>query len=118
MSNDQQDYLRLVMVRFGFNRNELAARLRISRRGLDKWLLPSNSSDFRKMPKIARALLDELCAANAQSRGPAAMGGTASPVLCTEPASGLGPEGGAAGPSAAPTPEGVGFAPPSGRQPL
>lgn len=58
----QQEFLRMVMFRLGFTRDGLAARLHVSRRGLDKWLLPSESADFREMPEVARAFIDEIFA--------------------------------------------------------
>ncbi len=56
----QQEFLRMVMFRLGFNREALAQRLAVSRRGLDKWLLPSDSNDFREMPDMAKAFLEEI----------------------------------------------------------
>ncbi|MFJ1252268.1 hypothetical protein [Cupriavidus sp. CuC1] len=41
-------------------RDEFAARISVSRRTLDKWLLPSESSDFRTLPDMGRAYIQEI----------------------------------------------------------
>lgn len=49
--------LRQAMQRGGQTRNRMAASLGMSRRALDKWLLPETSQDFRRMPEPALRLL-------------------------------------------------------------
>ncbi|MFE8032931.1 helix-turn-helix domain-containing protein [Thiohalocapsa marina] len=53
----QQDMLRTAMKQSGQTRQRLAERLGVSRRTLDKWLLPETSRDFRRMPETALRLL-------------------------------------------------------------
>lgn len=54
----QQDLLRLTMQQTQQTRAQLAATLGISKRTLDKWVLPESSGDFRRMPETALRLLD------------------------------------------------------------
>ncbi len=56
----QQTLLREAMSQLGMTREEFAARLSVSRRTLDKWLLPSESSDFRALPEMGRAYIQEI----------------------------------------------------------
>ncbi len=56
----QQDLLREAMNQLGMTREEFAARLSVSKRTLDKWLLPSESSDFRALPEMGRAYIQEI----------------------------------------------------------
>lgn len=58
----QQDLLRGAMNQLGMTREEFAARLSVSKRTLDKWLLPSESSDFRGLPEMGRAYIQEILA--------------------------------------------------------
>lgn len=58
----QQTLLRGAMSQLGMTREEFAARLSVSRRTLDKWLLPSESSDFRALPEMGRAYIQEILA--------------------------------------------------------
>ena len=44
----QQDLLRLTMQQTRQTRSQLAGELGVSKRTLDKWLLPETSSDFRR----------------------------------------------------------------------
>lgn len=53
----QQDLLRLTMQQTRQTRAWLAAELGVSKRALDKWLLPETSGDFRTMPETALRLL-------------------------------------------------------------
>jgi hypothetical protein len=53
----QQDALRQAMNRSGQTRDRFAIEMGVSRRALDKWLLPDSSRDFRRMPEIAWRLL-------------------------------------------------------------
>lgn len=56
----QQELLREAMAQLGMTRDEFAARISVSRRGLDKWLLPKESNDFRALPDIGRAYIEEI----------------------------------------------------------
>jgi len=53
----QQELLRLTMRQSGQTRALLAASLGVSKRALDKWLLPDSSGDFRQMPDTVARLL-------------------------------------------------------------
>ena len=53
----QQDLLRLTMQQTHKTRTQLAGELGISKRTLDKWLLPETSSDFRHMPETVLRLI-------------------------------------------------------------
>lgn len=53
----QQNALRQAMRQSGQTRIQMAAALGVSRRALDKWLLPETSQDFRRMPETALRLL-------------------------------------------------------------
>ncbi|NCQ34859.1 hypothetical protein GW813_07240 [bacterium] len=56
----QQDILRKTMRHSRQTRADLAAVLGVSKRALDKWLLPETSGDFRQMPApVARLLASE-----------------------------------------------------------
>lgn len=50
------------METLGLTRDGFAERFSMSRRALDKWLLPDSSNDFRPLPKMARAYVDEVLA--------------------------------------------------------
>lgn len=56
----QQELLRSAMEQLGMTRDEFAARVCVARRTLDKWLLPDDSKDFRKIPDIGRAYVKEI----------------------------------------------------------
>ncbi|WP_439672898.1 helix-turn-helix domain-containing protein [Cupriavidus necator] len=56
----QQDLLREAMNQLGMTREEFAARLSVSKRTLDKWLLPNESTDFRALPDMGRAYIQEI----------------------------------------------------------
>jgi transcriptional regulator with XRE-family HTH domain len=53
----QQDIIRQAMQQSGQTRAQMAAELGVSKRALDKWLLPETSGDFRHMPETALRLL-------------------------------------------------------------
>ena len=53
----QQDLLRQALQQTRQTRAQLAAELGVSKRALDKWLLPETSGDFRRMPETALRLL-------------------------------------------------------------
>ncbi|WP_050806014.1 hypothetical protein [Burkholderia ambifaria] len=48
------------MNRLGMTRAQFAARLSISVRTLDKWLLPDGSPDARTMPDMGRSYVVEI----------------------------------------------------------
>lgn len=56
----EQQFLRHAMSRLGMTRDAFAARISVPRRALDKWLLPSDSKDFRALPEIGRAYFTEI----------------------------------------------------------
>lgn len=56
----QQDLLRRAMEDLGMTRAEFAVRISVPVRTLDKWLLPSDSSDKRVMTDMGRAYILEI----------------------------------------------------------
>ncbi|MGG1948203.1 transcriptional regulator [Trinickia sp. NRRL B-1857] len=48
------------MAQLDMTRDEFAARISVSHRTLDKWLLPNDSADFRGMPDMGRAYVEEI----------------------------------------------------------
>ncbi|WP_082079983.1 transcriptional regulator [Cupriavidus basilensis] len=56
----QQQFLRDAMTQLGMTRDEFATRISVSKRTLDKWLLPSESSDARALPEMGRAYIQEI----------------------------------------------------------
>jgi hypothetical protein len=48
------------MAQLGMTRDAFAARISVARRTLDKWLLPDDSPDFRGMPDMGRAYVEEI----------------------------------------------------------
>lgn len=60
MTISQQVLLRDAMRRLNFTRDDLANRIGTTKRALDSWLLPSDSSEFRSMPEMARRFLQEI----------------------------------------------------------
>ncbi len=48
------------MRRLNLTREALAQRISVSKRALDTWLLPSESSEFRSMPEIVGQFLNEI----------------------------------------------------------
>ncbi|HHT8966388.1 TPA: transcriptional regulator [Burkholderia cenocepacia] len=65
----QQDELRHAMEVLGMTRAEFAARISVPIRTLDKWLLPSESSDFRALPAMGRAYVREILEWHRQQQG-------------------------------------------------
>jgi len=57
MDMKQQDILREALHQSRQTRADLAAVLGVSKRALDKWLLPETSGDFRQMPEPVLRLL-------------------------------------------------------------
>lgn len=62
----QQDFLRDAMERLGMTRQQFADRIGGSKRALDNWLLPSDSSGFRSMPDPIWTLVREILPKNAK----------------------------------------------------
>jgi DNA-binding XRE family transcriptional regulator len=58
----QQELLREAMAQLGMTRDEFASRISVARRTLDKWLLPNESNDFRPLPEMGRAYIEEILA--------------------------------------------------------
>ncbi|MEA3119158.1 MAG: hypothetical protein QOI13_2428 [Paraburkholderia sp.] len=56
----QRELLRVAMDRLGMTLAELAARLSIAVRTLDKLLLPADSPDARTMPDMGRSYVLEI----------------------------------------------------------
>lgn len=65
----QQEELQQAMEELGMTRKEFAARISVSVRTLHKWLLPSESSDFRKLPAMGRAYVREILEWHRQQHG-------------------------------------------------
>ena len=62
----QQEFLRNAMRRLDMTRDEFTERIGTKRRTLDKWLLPSESNDFREMPDIVWKFVGEILKAEAK----------------------------------------------------
>jgi len=58
--DSQQDFLRHSMRQLNLTRDALALRISVSKRALDAWLLPTESSEFRSMPSVVRQFLTEI----------------------------------------------------------
>lgn len=56
----QQEFLRDAMDRLGMTREEFADRIGTKKRGLDNWLLPSDSKEYRSMPDMAWKFIREI----------------------------------------------------------
>lgn len=56
----QQEFLRFAMKKLALTRQGMAARLCVSKRTLDKWLLPDSSGDHRPLNEPAWALIREI----------------------------------------------------------
>lgn len=56
----QQEFLRDAMERLGMTREEFADRIGTKKRGLDNWLLPSDSKEYRAMPDMAWKFVREI----------------------------------------------------------
>lgn len=59
--SQQGELLRSAMHHFKWTRSDLSTALGCSPRTLDKWLLPRDSGDFRKMGKAYYELFTSLC---------------------------------------------------------
>ena len=57
---DQQVFLRLAKRELGLSYQELAARIAVSARTIEKWSLARTSPDHRAMPKIAAKFISHL----------------------------------------------------------
>jgi hypothetical protein len=64
----QQDFLREAMQRLGMTRDQFAARLGASRRRLDNWLLPGDSSGFRELDPVVWTFVREILEREEQPR--------------------------------------------------
>lgn len=60
----QQELLRYAMNVLGFTRQQFAERIGTTRRALDNWLVPIESSENREMPEMARRFIVELLPAD------------------------------------------------------
>jgi hypothetical protein len=56
----QQEFLRASMGELEMGRANFCDRIGCSKRALDKWLLPSDSNDFRKMDESIWSLVNEV----------------------------------------------------------
>ncbi|MGR9587064.1 transcriptional regulator [Pandoraea sputorum] len=56
----QQEFLRDAMDRLGMTREEFADRIGTKKRGLDNWLLPNDSKEYRSMPDMAWKFIREI----------------------------------------------------------
>jgi aspartate carbamoyltransferase catalytic subunit len=66
---DQQSLLRGAMRRLGCTRKDFAARLGVTPRALDTWLLPADSRQHRAMPQVVARRVEEVGGTEAASRG-------------------------------------------------
>lgn len=53
MKDSQQDFLRRAAKEMGLSQPELAALMHVPLTTFKKWLLPSDSTNFREMPEMA-----------------------------------------------------------------
>lgn len=60
MDIQQQSFLRDTMRRLNLTREAFSARIGVSRRALDTWLLPQESQEFRRMPEIVQRFALEI----------------------------------------------------------
>src|SRR5450830_1701265 len=65
MDLQQQSFLRDTMRRLNLTREAFAARIGVSRRALDTWLLPQESQEFRRMPEIVQRFALEILSSSA-----------------------------------------------------
>jgi len=56
----QQEFLRQAMDTLGMTREQFAERIGTKKRGLDNWLLPSDSKESRAMPEMAWKFIQEI----------------------------------------------------------
>lgn len=60
----QQVYLRCAMRMLNMTRESFSQRIGCTKRALDTWLLPDESSEFRAMPEMARRFIAEILVAS------------------------------------------------------
>lgn len=60
MTLPQQEFLRDAMHRLALTRAGFARRISVPEKTLDKWLAPSETSDFRNMPDVVWAYIREI----------------------------------------------------------
>ena len=65
---NQQDFLREAMQRLDMTREQFASPLGASRRRLDNWLLPSDSSGFRELDPVVWTFVREILEREEQAR--------------------------------------------------
>lgn len=63
----QQEFLREAMGTLGMTRAAFAKRISVPEKTLDKWLAPSETTDFRNMPEVVWAYVREILAWEAKS---------------------------------------------------
>lgn len=56
----QQGLLRDAMVTLGMTREQLAARLNVGEKALNRWMAPTGSKEFRTMPPIAMSYIQDI----------------------------------------------------------
>jgi hypothetical protein len=61
----QQKFLKDAIQRLGMTRAGFAKRISVPEKTLDKWLAPTDTSDFRNMPDVVWAYVREILAWNA-----------------------------------------------------
>jgi len=61
-TQSQQMFLREAMATLGMTRAEFAQRISVPMKTLDKWMAPSETSDFRNMPEVVWAYVREILA--------------------------------------------------------
>jgi len=64
MDIQQQSFLRDAMRRLNMTREVFSARIGVSRRALDTWLLPLESQEYRRMPEIVERFVSEILASS------------------------------------------------------
>lgn len=63
----QQEFLREAMGSLGMTRAAFAKRISVPEKTLDKWLSPSETTDFRNMPEVVWAYVREILVWEAKS---------------------------------------------------
>jgi predicted transcriptional regulator len=63
----QQEFLREAMGTLGMTRAAFAKRISVPEKTLDKWLAPSETTDFRNMPEVVWAYVREILTWEAKS---------------------------------------------------
>ncbi len=59
-AQSQQEFLREAMGSLGMTRAAFAKRISVPEKTLDKWLAPSETTDFRNMPEVVWAYVREI----------------------------------------------------------